>query len=44
MCIDKQELEHKSSCMRKRKVKNMRKFNLSENIVILNTIHIHTQT
>lgn len=41
--IDKQELEHVSTCMRNRKAKDMRNVNLSENIVLDKHIHIHTQ-
>lgn len=42
--IDKQGLEHMSSCMRKWKVKDTKKFNLSEKIVLDKHMHIHTQT
>lgn len=42
-CIDKQEPEHVSICMRKLKARDTKNVSLSENTVLDKHIHIHTQ-
>lgn len=42
-CIDKQEPEHVSTCMRKLKARDMRNVSLSENTVLDKQIHINAQ-